>query len=150
MSPNAARKNHRNTVPTPLQRLLDLDAGRLPRLAVRLDGKEIPLRLPESLALADALRLGDLLRTLADPHTTPPRFDAAALAVVQVIVPDLADTLGPGRARRLVAFYAEHLARAAEALGGAEGPAPFLTPAAPDAPVPASPRSMESLCAPSC
>lgn len=141
-------------MPTPLQRLLDLDAGRLPALAVRLDGREIPLRLPESLPLADALRLGDLLRTLADPHATPPRFDAAALAVVQVIAPDLApdlgDTLGPGRTRRLVAFYAEHLARAAEALGGVQGPAPFLTPAAPGALALASPRSLESLCAPNC
>lgn len=138
------------TASTPLQRLLDLDAGRLPALAVRLDGRETPLRLPESLPLADALRLGDLLRTLADPHTTPPRFDAAALAVIPVIAPDLAGPLGPGRARRLVAFYAEHLARAAEALGGAQGPAPFLTPAAPDAPAPASPLAMESLCAPNC
>ena len=114
---------------TPLQRLLDLDAGRLPPLVVRVDGRDVPLRLPESLSLADTLRLGDLLRALADPAATPQRFDAAAAEVVALVAPPLGPDgptpLPPGQARRLVAFYAAHLARAAEALSGADGVLPF-------------------------
>ncbi len=114
---------------TPLQRLLDLDAGRLPPLVVRIDGRDVPLRLPESLSLADTLRLGDLLRALADQAATPQRFDAAAAEVVALVAPPLGPDgptpLPPGQARRLVAFYAAHLARAAEALSGADGMLPF-------------------------
>ena len=143
-----------DTPPTPLQRLLDLDAGRLPRLAVRIDGRELPVRPPETLPLADALRLGELLQTLADETTTPQRFDAAALAIVQLVAPALTPAsrqqrpLLRGQARRLAAFYAAHLARSAEALsttpnGGAPNrdatPLPFATPSAPVVGAPASP-----------
>ncbi len=127
-------------MPPPLQRLLDLDAGRLPRLTVRLDGADIALRDPEALPLADALRLGELLRTLADEATPPDRFDAVAADVVALVAPQLAahSRRSAGIARRVVAFYAEHLARAAEALAEHGATPPFSTPPPPPPTSPAS------------
>ena len=212
--------------------LLNINTPRPRRLAVRIDGREWPLRLPERLPLADCLRLGSLLRTLADPAAPPARADGAAAALLAVIAPDLTEgahqgratarppmmthapqdtargaaaakplprerdqaaplpptpplrrsagergrggeaaspahpepvegerpggiangrveacpepsrrgrtvqALTPGNARRLAAFYAQHLARTAEALAAESAPLPFLRPAPPPAPAP--------------
>ncbi len=138
---------------TPLHRLLDLDAGRLPRLIVRIDGRDVRLIEPERLSLADALRLGDLLQTLAADDTPPARFDAVARQVVEIVGPSIAihpagvptqnetppDALPPGAARRIVAFYAEHLASAVERMAAEGGPLPFSTGDAPGSTAPASP-----------
>lgn len=138
---------------TPLHRLLDLDAGRLPRLIVRIDGRDVRLIEPERLSLADALRLGDLLQTLAADDTPPARFDAVAQQVVAIVGPAIAlqpatvpadaapppDALPPGAARRIVAFYAEQLADAVEQLAAEGAPLPFSTGDAPGSTPPASP-----------
>ena len=155
----------------PLKYLLDLDAGRLPRLTVRLDDRDVRLREPESLALTEALRLGELLRTLAHDSTSPQQFDATAAEIVTLIAPQLAppteaatndrastvqaatrtsappaDAIAknPGIARRIVAFYAEHLARAVEALSDDGGAPPFSMPPTPASPAPASPPATAS------
>lgn len=126
----------------PLETLLDLDAGRLPALICRLDGVDHPLRRPEALPLADALRLGDCITRL----TTPALADAAAGEIVRLIAPQLEPRrpgLEPGLKRSIVAFYLTHLADAAERLAtvGGEGtivPLPF-PPATPRSAAPASP-----------
>lgn len=104
-----------------MQTLLDLDAGRLPQLTVRLDGRDFAVCRPESLPLRDALRLGELLTNMTDPTAAPNEFDAAVLETVALITPDIADAMKSqraiGLARSIVVFYTDHLARAVERLG---------------------------------
>ena len=135
----------------PLQRLLDLDAGRLPALRVRLDGREHALTPPDALPLAGAFRLGDLLRTIADPATPADAVDAAITEAIPLFAPELpAAALGPGHQRRLLAFYAGHLralhsAGAESASQEGDGDAvPFSIAGAPPSPAPASPPSSAS------
>ena len=138
----------------PLETLLDLDAGRLPSLICRLDGVDHPLRRPEALPLADALRLGDCIARL----TTPSLADAAAGEIVRLIAPQLEPRqpdlepglppslepgLEPGLKRSIVAFYLTHLADAAERLATAGGEGTIVRlpfpPATPHSAAPASP-----------
>lgn len=131
-------------IDAPLRALLDLDAGRLPRLVVRVNDADVPLQPPEALALADALRLGQLVPTLAPADDAPPpdEADAAAAALCELIGPQL-PPLTPGQARRVAAFYIEQVAAAAERLGAAAA-GPFGPAAARSACV--SPPSSTSDC----
>lgn len=130
-------------IDAPLGALLDLDAGRLPRLIVRVDGDDVALRAPESLSLADALRLGRLLPALsAQPDAAGTDADHAAVALCELIGPDL-PSLTPGQARHVAAFYVEQLAAATERLGEASS-GPFAPAAARS--VSASPPSSTSGC----
>ena len=104
-----------------MQTLLDLDAGRLPRLTVRLDDRDFAVRRPESLPLRDALRLGELLTSMTNPTADPDEFDTAVLETVALVTPDIADALRShesiGLARSIAVFYIEHLSRAVERVG---------------------------------
>ena len=128
---------------TPFIALLDLDRDHLPPLRVRIDERDYALRSPEALTLTDALHLSERLSTLQDQPQD--RWDAAIHDIVRLIAPSLPSTLQPGAARRIVAFYSDHLARAAERLATPEGlPVPFSTAAPPPAPPPASPPASDA------
>ncbi len=131
-----------------MQTLLDLDAGRLPRLIVRLDGRDFEIRRPESLPLRDALRLGELLANMTDPPAHPDDFDEATLEIVSLVAPAITEfvTLEQtiGLARSVVVFYAEHLSQAVERLGADAAEThgstpPFLIGPGPRSVAPSSP-----------
>ncbi len=139
-------------MPDPLATLLDLDAGRLPPLTLRLDGHDIPLRLPESLPLAEALRLAELLERLADLDSDcgrEPDGDETIRDIVRLAAPELEPLtpapLSPGLNRRIVAFYLDHVAAAVERLASdtaTGGAVPFSPPIERRSSAPASPPPM--------
>ena len=151
---------------TPFAALLDLDRGRLPRLRLRLDGSEYPVRVPEALPLADAFRLGDLFRALHEPapapnHSDPDHsdrdrdddaWDQSVDEIARLVVPDLPAPLSPGHARSIVAFYSRHLATAIERLttpsptNTAGDPIPFSAPTPASGPPPASAHASAAAC----
>jgi hypothetical protein len=104
-----------------MQTLLDLNAGRLPQLTVRLDDREFSVRRPESLPLRDALRLGELLTNMTNPSAEPDTFDTAVLETVALVAPEFVKAVKSsetiGLARSVAVFYVEHLSRAIEQIG---------------------------------
>ena len=114
----------------PFTSLLDLDRGRLPDLALRLDGKDYPLRAPEALPVGDAFVLGVVIARLRSKATNHAEFDAAVQRIAKIIAPELPVALGPGQACTLLHFYIGHLADAVLRLRTPAGdPVPFSTPA---------------------
>ena len=142
-----------------MQSLLDLDAGRLPHLIVRLDDRDFALRRPESLPLRDALRIGELLSKMTDPKADPEVFDTAVSETVSLVAPAIAEqVLAPqtiGLARRIVAFYVDHLSQAIERLGAGAASTngrvpPFFANSRPLSAAPASPPASTLASASNC
>ncbi len=114
----------------PFTSLLDLDRGRLPDLALRLDGVEYPLRSPEALAVGEAFDLGALFSRLERKRGAVARRDAVVRQIVAIIAPELPVALGPRQALTLMGFYSGHLMEAVVRLRTPAGdPVPFSTPA---------------------